>query len=618
LRLIAWTALCAAAQQGGAPREAVEAEFTIDHADSRRASSTGMQAGEDAIVRFRVRDKVSATPLEGRHPAAWLDPMSPDEAQRPISCKDRLKSLLSSDILSRPAIDLNTYYVLVMNNDASITVMEPQFGSGDARALAAISLKAPAADWTFSADGKLLFVSMPQAGRVAVIDTGKWQLQRDIEIGPDAGRLALQPDGHYLWVAYDSGLAAVDAADLTLAGRVATGAGPHEIAFDTSNQVAFATNREAGTVTLIDIGRLAVSATLRTGHRPASIAFSSKSQMAYVTDEQDGSISAIDAGHGSVGTIAAKISSEPGLGTIRFARDGRFAIVLNPDRKQVHVLDASVNRLVQTGATAAHPDQVTFSSTIAYVRQRDSDSVLMIPLEGIGVENKPLPVADFPAGQHPLGQFSAAAYGDSIVQTPGENAVIAANPADRAVYYYMEGMAAPIGFFSTRTREPRAVLVFDHGLKETSKGVYQTTVHLTRPGMYTVAFLMDSPQALKCWDLAVEPDPNAPRVSTVPVEVESLIDEKAIRPGAPLTLSFRIREVATKSPKSGAKDVSVQIFRAPGVWHQRKTIEPAGNDGSYSAVFLLPEPGLYYVNVESPSLGLNLSSEPVILRVSGQ
>jgi hypothetical protein len=180
----------------------------------------------------------------------------------------------------------------------------------------------------------------------------------------------------------------------------------------------------------------------------------------------------------------------------------------------------------------------------------------------------------------------------------------------------MEGMAAPIGFFSTRTREPRAVLVFDHGLKEVSKGVYQTTTHFTRPGMYTVAFLMDSPQALKCWDLRVEPDPNAPRVSTVPVEVESLINEKAVRPGDRVTLRFRIREIAAKSPKSGATDVSVQIFRAPGVWHQRKAAEPAGSDGSYSAEFSLPEPGVYYINVQSPSLGLNLTNEPIILRVT--
>jgi hypothetical protein len=143
-------------------------------------------------------------------------------------------------------------------------------------------------------------------------------------------------------------------------------------------------------------------------------------------------------------------------------------------------------------------------------------------------------------------------------------------------------------------------------------------VHLTQPGMYVVAFLMDSPQALKCWDLRVEPDPDALRVSAVPVEVESLIDEKAIRPGAAVTLTFRIREIATKAPKSGAKDVSVQVFRAPGVWHQRKAAEAVGNDGSYRAVFLLPEAGVYYLNVESASLGLKLSSEPIILRVSGQ
>jgi DNA-binding beta-propeller fold protein YncE len=615
LKLIFWVALCAEAQQNPAAREAVEAEFTIDHADASRSASAGFRAGEDAIVRFSVRDKVSAVPLEGRHPAAWLDPQSPEEAQRPIPCRDRVKSLLSSEVLSRSAIDLNTFYVLVMNNDASITVMDPQFGTGQGHPVAVVPLRAPAADWTFSADGKLLFASMPQAGQLAVIDTKEWRLQRNIEIGSNAGRTALQPDGHYVWVAYDSGLVAVDAGNLKVAGRVETGAGPHEIAFSANSRFAFTTNREVATVTLIDTGSLTVSATLHTGPRPSSIAFSSMSQMAYATDERDGTIAVIDAANG---TIAATIASEAGLGSIRFEKNGRLAIVLNPERKQAHVLDASVNRIVQTGTTPAHPDQVTFSNTIAYVRQRDSDSVLMIPLEGLGAQNKPLPMADFTAGQHPLGRAGAVVFGDSIVQTPGENAAIAANASDRAVYYYMEGMAAPIGYFSTSTREPRAVLVFDHGLKEVSKGVYQTTAHLTSPGTYAVAFLMDSPQALKCWDVTVEPDPAAAGVSTVPLEVESLVDETAISPGAPATLRFRIREVDTKSLRPGAKDVSVQVFRAPGVWHQRKIAQPTADDGAYSVVFSLPEPGIYYVNIESPSLGLSLSSEPVILRVTAR
>jgi hypothetical protein len=602
-------ALCAA-QENPAPREAVEAEFTLEHADPSVAKTVGFHAGEDVVVRFSVRDKVSAAPLEGRHPEAWLDPRTPDETQHPVSCRERVRSLLGSGFLPRPTIDLNTYYVLVMNNDASITVMDPQFGSGDAQTVATIPLKAPAAGWAFSADGKLLFASMPETGELAVIDASNWRVRRDIEIGAHAGRVALQPDGHYLWVAYDDGIAAVDVDKLNVAAKIPTGAGPHDIALDAKGRFAFVTNRAAGSVSVIDIRRLAVVHTLHTGS-PESVASSSMSGMAYVTDAESGAIAIIDPEKESV---AGSISAEAGLGPIGFEKEGRFAVVLNPDRKLVHVLDASVNRLVQTGATPGHPDQVAFSNTVAYLRQRDGESVLMVPLEGLGAEGKPLPVADFPAGQHPLGENGAVNFGASIVQVPGENAAIVANAVDRSIYYYMEGMAAPIGYFSTRAREPLAVLVLDKGLKEVAKGVYQTTAHLKGPGAYEVAFLMDSPQAIKCWELTVEPDPSAAKSPSATLELQSMVDESAIRPGAAFNLRFRIIDAGGKTPRGGAKDVSVRIFRAPGVWHRRMVALP-GEDGSYGATLTLPEAGVYYVNAESPSLGLSLTSEPIILHV---
>ena len=69
--------------------------------------------------------------------------------------------------------------------------------------------------------------------------------------------------------------------------------------------------------------------------------------------------------------------------------------------------------------------------------------------------------------------------------------VITTNPADKAIYYYREGMAAPMGHFKNFKVEPRAVMVVDRSLREVEPGVYSTDVKLTRSGQFDVPFFLD-------------------------------------------------------------------------------------------------------------------------------
>src|SRR3569623_2663098 len=103
----------------------------------------------------------------------------------------------------------------------------------------------------------------------------------------------------------------------------------------------------------------------------------------------------------------------------------------------------------------------------------------MISLGQIGLDNQAGGAADFPAGQHSLG---AASLADSIVAAPDGPAVLVANPGERMIYLYKEGMAAPAGGFSTYGRAPRAVLVVDHGQRESARGTYATAVPILQSG----------------------------------------------------------------------------------------------------------------------------------------
>lgn len=594
--------------QGG-----IAIEFSMKPTDADKRPVGKFQEGDDVRFRFSITDTATGTSVAGANPAAWMVLRSAGSTTDDRSCTAKVKELLSGSLFSRAELDLNVYYVLALNDDASITVVDPLFGYGGTKLLAMVSLQSPGEDWVLTSDQARLFVSMPDSNRVAVIETATWKVIRNLDAGLRPTRLGLQPDQQYLWVATgtaggqadDSGVAVVNTAGLEVAARVPTGKGPHQIALSDDNRFAFVTNRDDGTVSIIDIRTLKKIKDISTGRQPTSIAFSTLSRMAYVVNEADGSIVAVD---GTRQEIAARIQAEPGLGQIKFAPGGRLGFVVNPEKNVVHILDASTNRIVQTGDVEKGPDQVAFSSELVYVRHRGSDTVLMIPLKEVGVEGKPVPVVDFTGGQMPFGKASRPSPADGIIQAPGENAVLVANPADRAIYYYKEGLAAPMGNFSNYGREPRAVLVVDRSLKERSPGVYETVARLRQPGSYDVAFFIDAPRVVHCFDVSVEVNPELAKERNLrPVEIQPLIKNHIVRVGEHVRLPFKLVDPTTKQPKTGLKDVRILTFLAPGIWQKRAWAQPVG-EGVYEIDFVPPQSGIYYVYVECLSLGLRMSN----------
>jgi DNA-binding beta-propeller fold protein YncE len=597
--VVFWAVGSASAQDPLSVRQTVEVELSMTPAAPGQGTSEPLQEGSDVKLRFSVRDKLSGEPLEGRYPSGWMELNAAGKDAPNVACKQRVQRILNADLFARPEIDLNTYYVLVLNYEASITVVDPIFGYGNTKLLAITPLHGVGQDWALSADQKLLFVSMPEPGEVAAIDTSNWRVVKNIKAGPGAGRVALQPDGHFLWVALESSVVALDTSKLEVVGQVSTGAGPHAMAITPDSHHAFIVNGGAGSASIVDTGAL-TARNVSTGPEPASVAFSAKSQLAYITDKQSGVITVLN----TAGSKVAEIKADRGIGPLGFARDGRYGFVLNPGLKRIHILDSSVNRIVQTAETGKEPDQVTFSSKVAFIRQKGSETVLMVPLDVAGQENKAIPIAEFPAGQHALDRFSLPSSADSIVRVPGEDAVLVANPADKAIYYYKEGMAAPMGYFSNYAREPRAVAVIDRTLRQTKPGVYETTTRLEKPGRYTAVFLLDSPQAVKCWDFTVEKDPVRSRTAVGQVDVIAISSVTSAKAGVPLSLRFRLEDTA-KRPISGVADVRILAYRAPGVWKTRVAAR-ALSDGVYEVTFQPPQPGSYLLHVEAPSIGLAL------------
>ena len=136
---------------------------------------------------------------------------------------------------------------------------------------------------------------------------------------------------------------------------------------------------------------------------------------------------------------------------------------------------------MQSGPVESGPDQLAFSDKLAYMRHRGSPNVLMIPLDAVGEEGKQIPLVDFPGGQNPPGRMSRPCWATSMIQAPGASAMLVSNAVDQAVYYYKEGMAAPMGTFKTYSCEPLAVMVVDRSLRErTDAGSYRDRLEIAR------------------------------------------------------------------------------------------------------------------------------------------
>lgn len=600
-------------------QKGIAVELSISRLLPTERRTPDFQQGDTISVRFSISDTATHTPIGGAFPAAWMDLLPGQENTSPIQCAGKIKRFASGSIFSQAEIDMTVYYVLALNAGPTISVVDPRFGFGGSQLLALVSLTSPGEDWVLSDDQNFLFVSLPESNQVAVVETASWKVIANLEVGPQPGRLALQPDEAYLWVGYNaaragetdsaaSGVTVIRTQDLSVVAQIPTGRGDHDITLSPDNRYAFVTNTAAGTVSVIDVRTLQKVTDVQTGTTPLSIAYSSLADAAYVIDPQDGTIVVID---GKQHTIRATMPARPGLRHIDFAPGERLGFVVNPFKDHVYILDAALNRIIQTGVIKLGPDQVSFTDDLAYIRLRDGEDVMMIPLDEVGIEGRPIPVVDFPGGQHPLGHMSRPSLAKTIVQASGGAGVLVTNPKDEAIYYYEEGMAAPMGNFSNYGREPRAVMVVERNLQEHTPGVYETAVQLQRPGEYDIAFLLDSPRIVHCFDFRVAPDPRpTPDQPLDRLQVKTMHPGDTLQVGHQVRLPFTVLDTATNTPRTDLADLQVLIF-SPGVWQAREFAKHEGQ-GVYAVDFTPPAAGYYTVHVSSASQGLQYQQELIL------
>jgi YVTN family beta-propeller protein len=592
--------------------QGVEVEFTINPvAQGEDKKTPALLEEQDALVRFRISDAATKTPLAGAKPSVWITRGGTGATDAKV-CHEKIQSFLQGSLRARPDVDLNAYYLLALNQEPNISVIDPLLGFGGSKLITLVFLKSPGEDWAITRDQERLFVSMPAINQVAVVDTNTWQVVANVDTGAKPVRVALQPDGKYVWVGTEegaeSGVTVIDASTFKVAARIQTGAGRHEIALRDDNRLAFVTNRDAGTLSVIDVQKLSKLTDLKAGASAASLAYSPLSQAVYVADEAGGQITVVDARDPKVLT---RIAAKPGIRSVRFAPGGRYGFAANPVANVVHIFDAATNRPLHNVQIDNSPYEVTFTDQFAYVRASGSADVTMINLGTVAAASPNL--VSFPGGQiAPGAGRTRPSVANSVVPSPEGGSVLVSNVADGQIYYYSEGMAAPMGNFQNYKRDPRAVLIADRSLRESRTGTYETVVRLPKSGQYDVAFLLDQPRITNCFSAEAAFNPAVAHEREIPLRVEYLDRGKPLRVGGDNKLRFRLTETATGKPKDGLTDVNVMMYLAPGVWQKRAFAQSVGG-GVYELKIDVPQSGTYVFFIASRSQGIDLRQLPNLM-----
>ena len=271
----------------------------------------------------------------------------------------------------------------------------------------------------------------------------------------------------------------------------------------------------------------------------------------------------------------------PGIVQIAFAPGGRYAFVINK-RRHATIIDR-MDRVVHT-VDLAGARQVRFTSTMAFVRQTTTATVMMLPLDQLAAEPGKLPVLGFPGGSNSPASEEWPSSAASIESVAGDRAVLVANAGDREIYYYQEGLAVPMGSFSNYKRQPRAVTVVRRDLRESAPGVYQTNASLGVRGATDLVFRPTSrvlPLLPVRGRTASAQARQPPRVAPA-----SLFD--AVPAGRPVSLSFIVTDAATGAPVDDLTDLTALV--ATPAWQIRLVAQPLG-EGRYGVTLAVPLPG---------------------------
>ena len=555
-------------------------------------------AGQQVRLWLEGKRLADNQPLSNWPIGAWLDRQTDVMSGAVPVCGQRVGQYLSGNLVHRPLLDLTGYYVLSLDDEPSISVLDPSVSfSGRSSLYTAMQLEGKGFDWVKTSDDAELFVALPEEKKLAVADLQMLQILDTVELQGKPTRLALQPDERLLWIGQtgdapeQSRVTVFDTVNKVLVADIQLSPGYHEFAFSNDDRMVFASSRQSKTVTLIDANRLEIVRELRLNYEPISLTFDDQQQLLWIIDGRHGVIHRYD----SQGTAVDKIQLDAGLGPARLSPDARYMFVVNPSQHWLHVFDTANGKEKHRISISGQPYDVLFSEQYAYIRTLQSELVGLVSLSSLEDAE---PILKFvPAGAKSLSEVSNLLRASSMALTLDRSGAFFANPAERTLHYYMEGMNAPSSSLRTYGHVPMATMVVQSGLREIKPGLYSAVIRLPAAGNMVLALASEAPIVRECLGLKIGTSKQT--VANEAVKARWMNDSvQTVAVGNPVNFRLEIGdELETENIPGNL--FYLRIVPAQG---GRTIIWPLKNDpdtaNQWVAEGVLSQTGGYYVYVE--------------------
>jgi len=586
-------------------QDGTQVEFTVK-AEDQFLGNAEVAKGSYATVRFRITDVASGEPLSDVRPAAWMDLLAEDIVISDDACREKVDGYLKGQISNRPLVDLNSFFILSMNSGNTISVIDPLVQVGGITQLyTTLLLESRGEDWVASADGNTLFVSLPEAGKVAIADLQSFRVTDRVPAGDVPVRLAIYPGSDHLWVGNDSGqgggVTVIDIRTKQIETTLSLGGGHQEMAFTPDGKYILVTSEGTSEVALIDTEKLDLVETSTTGSLPVAIVVSADGKRAFIANGGDGTIDIFSLPDL---TLLASLQADPGLTGMSLSPDGRWAFVLNPNRNRVYLMDMASAEIRQTLEIGGAPDQVTVGRDTVYIRPLNGKSIFSFELSDLESGKSP-ELTEIPYAQRAPGESPEYAIANPLATLPDEGAVLIANSADNMIYYLIEGTTAPAGSYKDQATLPRAVTFVDRSLKQEAPGIFSGRVLIPSGGNYQVALLLDDPKLVHCFNFNAKPGDAEVSVKTE-VKIEPVNLPASVKRGESFKMKFRVLDIENDQPVDELEDFVVSINQVGGNFSQRYLAKSLGS-GEYEVDSKILQSGTFtlIISVSSKNYGLN-------------
>lgn len=556
----------------------------------RPLSGKTAMAGADLAAVVTLVNRETSEPVTGLHMAGWMNLVRNGQVDAELPCAARVGLYAQGRVTHRADADLNASRLLTMSRSGAIALIDPQIDFTITQMQSVIQLPGIPADWALSRDQRTLFVSLPMASAIAVIDTSAFALATLVEL--DKGSLPTTllplPDGG-LAVAL-SGAKAVSIlhpANGQKGDPVAVGDGRVALADDGAGHV-FALS-EAGNLVSLNTsdGTLAAGAVLPPGEPSLAVTGWNRAVFAGTSDADAVSVFAARdlAPRGTVatGTGIHRLAAIPG---------GRGLLAIKRGESRLLMIDGERGLVTADIPTVREPVEIAFSDDYAYVRGLAADHFALLD-RGTLIAGR-LEPADIQSVSRPPVPREALASAGLITPYPG--GAMIGNPDERQAYFYMEGMNAPMGTVRLYAPDVQGILTLDRGFREIGPGVYQSLTKLPKGGNYTVAMAIGDDGAPLCFDAAIAGAPGEAKIAAQP-QLTVALDTVA-----PIPARVKSEVVLKLSGGAGSGRIRLVAFSSSGSWQARQWATALG-DGRYAARWDFPRPGRYGINVELSGAG---------------